>query len=225
MIRYQYHFLSEEAKTIILIHGWNTSSLYMEGFVTTFKDKYNVLSLDLFKEIDKKYDVDLFVNEIRRIIRKLKIKNPSFIGHSFGGKISYFYSLKYKVDKLILIAPSLIKPRFNILKYLKIKMYKILKKFRMKIPRFLQGSKDFKSSKGYMKVTFLECYKKYIEEKDDRKNTIIIYGFNKDKEVKKYQIKNIIKYIPRAKIIMLEGNHFSYLDYIKEIRLGFEDHD
>ena len=188
MIKYQYHFLNEKAKTIILIHGWNTSSLYMEGFVTSFKDKYNVLNLDLFKEIDKKYDVDLFVSEIRKIIRTLKIKNPSFIGHSFGGKISYFYSLKYKVDKLILLAPSLIKPRFSFKKYLKIKAYKILKKLKLKVPSYLQGSKDYIASYGYRKVTFLECYKTYIKDKDFRKNKITVYGFKKDKEIKKYQI-------------------------------------
>ena len=46
MIDYKYYFNDENKDTILLIHGWNTTSLYMEGFIKAFS-KTLITSLDL----------------------------------------------------------------------------------------------------------------------------------------------------------------------------------
>lgn len=222
MIEYKYYFNNEKYDTLLLIHGWNTTSLYMESFIRPFSNCFNVINVDLFSNLEKEYKISDFLDEINKIVRKHLKNKLVIIGHSFGGKLGYFYSKKYHVDNLVLIAPSLVKPRFNVVKFLKIKIYKFLKKHCFKIPKCLKGSKDYQNAQSYMKMTFLKCFNKYIKYPTLKNTPTIVIGFKKDKEVKKYQIRKIKKYLPNAKIIFYPGNHFAYLDLIKEIRIEYD---
>ena len=224
MIDYKYYFLDENKDTIVLIHGWNTTSLYMEGFINAFSSSYNVINVDLFNNLNKPYTIDNFIDDLNYIIRQYAYNKLVLIGHSFGGKLSYFYSKKYHADKLILIAPSLIKPRRKITKYIKIKLYKWLSKHNFKIPKCLKGSKDYVKAKGYLKQTFLLCHNKYIKYVNVDPPKTLVIGFTKDQQIKKYQIRKIKKYIPNSIVKFYSGNHFAYLDYIKEIRIDFDEY-
>lgn len=219
MIKSKYYFNDSSFPTLLLIHGWNTSDLYMEVFIRPFSSRFNIISLDLFSDINKEYTIDSFIEEIHQIVEQYSSDNLVIIGHSFGGKLAYFYSLKYPVELLVLLAPSLIKPHFSFKRVLKVRLYKIAKKFHLPIPKFLRGSKDYQNAKGLMKKTFLNCYGYYIKEVDQKNTNVIVFGFKKDDQVKKYQILKIKKYLPNSRIIMYKGNHFSYLDYVKEIVL------
>ena len=41
---------------------------------------------------------------VEQLLKKLKIKNPIMIGHSFGGRIAIIYASKKTIEKLILFA-------------------------------------------------------------------------------------------------------------------------
>ena len=219
MIKSKYYFNDSSFPTLLLIHGWNTSDLYMEVFIRPFSSRFNIISLDLFSEMNREYTVALFIEEIHQIVEQYSSNNLVIIGHSFGGKLAYFYSLKYPVKLLVLLAPSLIKPHFSLKRAVKVKLYKIIKKCHLPIPKCLRGSKDYQNAKGFMKKTFLNCHSYYLKKGDKKNIEAIVIGFKKDDQVKKYQILKIKRFLPDSKIIMYEGNHFSYLDYVKEIVL------
>ena len=219
MITYQVYKNENNRKSLLLIHGWNTSELYMEMFIKPFKNEYNIVNLNLFKNIDKAYSLDDYIEEIHQIVEENLNGELFIIGHSFGGKIAYFYSQKYLVSGLVLIAPSLIKPRTNLITKFKIKLYKFFKRRNLKIPKTLLGSNDYQKAKGKMKETFLKCVNVYLTKVDYNHPKTLVFGFNNDQQVKKYQIKRIKKYLPSSKIIFYHGDHFSYLDQIKEITL------
>ena len=224
MIEYKYYFNNERFPLLLLIHGWNTSSLYMEGFIKPFSNAFNIININLFKNDNEVYKITDFLYQINNIVNCHQGLNKKLviIGHSFGGKLGYFYAKKYHADGLILLAPSLIKPHFSLKVYVKIRLYKFLKKRKIKIPSFLKGSNDYKKLSENMKKTFLNCYDKYIKYRYiDHPKTIVI-GFKKDKAVKKYQIRALKKFLPKAKVVFFKGNHFSYIDYIKEIRLLYD---
>ena len=96
---------------LLLLHGWGVDSSYMECFLEV-KD-YNFLVIDLpgfgKSDIDRPYDISSYVNDIHELLLELEISYFVGLGHSFGGKILYYYSLTYpcQVLKLYLIAPSL----------------------------------------------------------------------------------------------------------------------
>lgn len=222
MIEHRYYFADSRYDTLLLIHGWNTSKLYMESFVRPFSNAFNVLLLDLFVHIDKAYAIEDFVEEIHAIVERHLTNDLVIIGHSFGGKLAYFYAEKYPVRSLVLIAPSLVRPRRSLRKAIKVFLYKAGKKLRCPIPRFLSGSPDYRNASGAMRETFLLCVHAYLTQRNANAPKTLVIGFLKDEAVKKDQIRKIRKYLPEAQIRFYPGNHFSYLDYIKEIRFDFD---
>ena len=222
MIEHRYYFADSRYDTLLLIHGWNTSKLYMESFVRPFSNAFNVLLLDLFVHIDKAYAIGDFIEEIHAIVERHLTNDLVIIGHSFGGKLAYFYAEKYPVRSLVLIAPSLVRPRRSLRKAIKVFLYKAGKKLRCPIPRFLSGSPDYRNASGAMRETFLLCVHAYLTRRNANAPKTLVIGFLKDEAVKKNQIRKIRKYLPEAQIRFYPGHHFSYLDYIKEIRFDFD---
>ena len=224
MINYSY-YNNNFKKTILLIHGWGVDSSYMESLKDFLIKDFNVLLIDLPGHgksiLEKEFTIEDYVENIHFIVEKENITNLYIIGHSFGGKIGGFYALKYRVEGEILISPSLIKPRVSIKKIIKVFLYKLLKKLHLPIPLFLKGSRDYKRTKGLVRKTFLNVVNSYLSKIELNKinTSIILIGFNNDKEVRIYQMKKLNKYLKNSKLFIYEGDHFSYFSYFKEIRV------
>lgn len=224
MINYSY-FDNQCKYTILLLHGWGVDSSYMESLKDFLSSEYNTLILDLpghgKSNLDRVYTIDDYVEDIHHIVEKEKIQKLYIIGHSFGGKIGGFYAQKYPLEGEILISPSLIKPRVSLKRLLKINLYKLIKKLHLKIPKFLQGSRDYLQTSGLKRKTFVNIVNSYLNKKELKELDvpIILIGFSFDKEVKVYQMKKLNKNLKKSKLFIYEGNHFSYFSYFKEIRL------
>ena len=102
-----YVFYDNKSKTnLIYLHGWGQNIEMMLPIAKPFVDKCNVLIIDLPgfglssepKEAWTLYD---YADMVNSFVKELKLDNPILIGHSFGGKISLCYALKYKVKKLV----------------------------------------------------------------------------------------------------------------------------
>ena len=83
MIDYKYYFNDENKDTILLIHGWNTTSLYMEGFIKAFSTSYNIINVDLFNKLNKPYKIENFFRsvlwKILIVMQKILTKTPKVI--------------------------------------------------------------------------------------------------------------------------------------------------
>lgn len=225
MINYSYYRNYNSSKTIVLLHGWGVNSSYMESLKDFLLEDYSILLLDLpghgKSYLNKVYKIEDYVDELFYIVNKEKITSLYGIGHSFGGKILGMYAKKYPLEGGILIAPSLIKPRFSLSLFIKIRIYKILRKLKLKIPKCLQGSYDYRNSSGLKRETFLNVHKAYLKKKELNKikTKFIVIGFTKDKSINVYQVRRLNKYLLNSKLFIYEGNHFGYFSYFKEIRI------
>lgn len=224
MINYIYYKNEKASKTILLLHGWGVSSSYMESLKDYLKKDYSILLVDLpghgKSDLEKVYGIEDYLNTLFMIVCKENITNLYGVGHSFGGKLLSFYSLKYKLNGMILLAPSSYKPRFSIIKFIKVTIYKILKRLHLPIPSSLQGSRDYKNTSGLKRKTFLKVCHSYLKKEQLKRIKIptIIVGFKDDKEVKKYQLKKLNRYIAHSKLFMYDGTHFSYFEHYSDIR-------
>lgn len=225
MINYSYYKNDNSSNTLLLLHGWGVDSSYMESLKDFLLNDYSILILDLpghgKSYLDKAYTINDYIDEIFMIVCKENITRLYGIGHSFGGKVLSYYSLKYPLLGGILISPSTIKPPFSLVKFLKIRLYKIFKFLRIPLPKFLQGSRDYKLTTGLKRKTFLNVSSSYLSKKElsQIRCNMLIIGFNNDLEVKIKSLKKLDKYIPNSKLFIYEGDHFSYFSYFKEIRI------
>ena len=71
MIKYKYYFNNEGFPLLLLIHGWNTSSLYMEGFIKPFSNAFNIININLFKNDNEVYKITDFLYQINNWYRSL----------------------------------------------------------------------------------------------------------------------------------------------------------
>ena len=86
-------------KTVVLLHGWGQNIEMMRPVGDRLSgNKIIIVDLPgygLSSEPDYVWTVYDYVECIKELLDSLDISNPILIGHSFGGKISLAYALKY----------------------------------------------------------------------------------------------------------------------------------
>ncbi len=101
-------------KTVVLVHGFSVPYFIFDiTFEFLVKSGFRVLRYDLLgrglsDRPNVKYDIHLFVNQLKDLIDALKLKNISLIGLSMGGPITAAFINQYPgyVSKHVLIDPA-----------------------------------------------------------------------------------------------------------------------
>lgn len=200
---------------IIFLHGWGRNLNDFDKVTKQIDDDFTVYQLDLpgFGQtfLAKSLTIEEYADIIHEFSLSLAINNPILIGHSFGGRIAMMYAAKYKLDKLVLIASPGIKPRFNLLKYLKIKTYKLFKIMKIKLNT---GSIDYKNANNNLKETLVKAINFDLTEYAKKIDipTLLIYG-EKDKQVPLYIGCKLNKFIKNSALITIpKCGHFPYVE-------------
>jgi non-heme chloroperoxidase len=104
-----------EGQPIVLIHGWPLNDAMYEYQYQYFVQKgFRVIGISMrgFGKSDRpygKYDFDVFSDDIKVVLDKLKIENAVLGGFSMGGAVVIHYMAKYNgahVSKLALFAAA-----------------------------------------------------------------------------------------------------------------------
>jgi len=104
-----------EGQPIVLIHGWPLNdAMYEYQYQYLVRKGFRVIGISLrgFGKSDRpygKYDFDVFSDDIKVVLEKLKIENAVLGGFSMGGAVTLHYVAKYNsahVSKLALFAPA-----------------------------------------------------------------------------------------------------------------------
>ncbi len=215
-----------KGKDIILLHGWGQNIEMMKPIGDQLQNKYRITIIDFpgFGESDEPQsawtisDYSLLLEEL---VKKLKIKKPVIMGHSFGGRVAIRYSSNNVIDKLVLFGSPCI--RTTEVLTLKVKILKTLKKMPgmntigEKMKKYI-GSRDYKAASPIMRQTLvntvnedLSQYAKQIEEP-----TLLIWGDN-DTEAPLDDAKVLEQMMVDAALIVLPGTHYAYLENLYQV--------
>lgn len=115
-IRMHYQRFSNEAarKTIILIHGYNSSCLVWKTVAPLFAEKgFEVIAVDLIgfgfsqKPDWFEYSIDSQARMLIRFMNRIGLGKAIVIGSSYGGAVAASMALDYpeRIEKLILVSP------------------------------------------------------------------------------------------------------------------------
>ena len=222
-----YSFYDNESDvSLIFLHGWGQNTDMMLGVAKPFLKSNNVLLIDLpgfglSEEPHEVWSLDDYADMVHELVKKLKLKNVVLIGHSFGGKISICYSLKYDVNKLVLLAS----PYKKAIKKdsIKTKSLKALKKIPVlnKLEGYVKkhvGSTDYRNASEMMRKILVKHVNTDLSEevKKIKCPTVLIWGTN-DEAVPYTDAVELEKLIPNAGLVTYEGcTHYAYLERLNQ---------
>lgn len=222
---------------VILLHGWGAS---IDAFLPVYKylsKDYKVYVIDMpgfgkSEEPPKNYFVLDYAKVILEFIKRLEIKNPTLIGHSFGGRVimKLVGELGFTPKNIVLVDSAGVKPRRKPSYYFKVYSYKLAKntvKFlfnKEKAEKIINdmrkkhGSTDYKNASDTMRSVFINVVNEDLKYtlKNIKVPTLIIWG-EKDLDTPLKDAKIIESLVPDSGLVVLKGaGHYSYLDNLNE---------
>lgn len=208
--------------TIVLLHGWGQNIDMMKSIGDQFQMNHRVIIIDLpgfglSSEPTFPWTLFDYVEMLEILLNKLKVKNPTIIGHSFGGKIGLLYSSKNEVKKLVGLASPY---KQNIKKEtLKMKVLKTAKKIPVlnKLEGLAKkhiGSTDYKNASEMMRKIMVNHVNLDITEevKKIKCPTLLIWG-TMDVAVSIDDAYELEKLIDNCGLVTYDGcTHYAYLE-------------
>ncbi len=104
-----YYEIQGQGDPLIFVHGGLVTSTMWQYQVDYFSKFYKVITYDIRGHGKtgisplRKYSIELFADDLKKLIEKLKITKPIICGLSLGGMIAQAYATKYLQDLKTLI--------------------------------------------------------------------------------------------------------------------------
>jgi len=197
------------------LHGWGGSIESFLGIAHFFCKDFRCILIDFYgfgsSPIDRVLTLQDYCLGVMEVLDYLGIKQAIFVGHSFGGRVGIEIASKTSyVNALMLIDSAGVKPSFSLRKFIQIKLYKIRKRLGLSVKGW--GSSDYRQLSPIMQATFVNIVNYH---QDDLLHTIhcptaIVWG-KKDKETPMYMARRLLRNIPNARLYLLDGGHWSYI--------------
>jgi len=219
-----------EGNDVLLLHGWGCSLEIWKTLQCQLETKFRVTSIDFpgFGKSDEPkevWGVEEYTQCTELLIKKLGLKDPILIGHSFGGRVSILLaSRNSNIKKVVLTDSAGVKPQntkisvsrvFSKMKKMSTKI--IGEKMTEKLVRPFANSlasEDYKNASGIMK----EILKKVVDEDLQsempkiKASTLLIWGEN-DTATPVSDAKIMEKLIPDSGLVVFKGcTHYSFLE-------------
>ncbi len=213
-------------KDLVFLHGWGQNIEMMLPLANRFKDKYRITILDFpgfghSEEPTTAYTIYDYSNLLEILLTSLGVKNPTLIGHSFGGRVAICYSAKYSVEKLILFGSPCIRKE---IKSKKTDLYKAMKKLPglkkiSEVAKNYLGSTDYKNASPIMREILVKVVNQDLsnDAKKIKVPTLLIWGTN-DEAAPIEDARELEKLLQDGALIELEGyTHYAYLEAIDQV--------
>ena len=214
-----------EGEDIVLLHGWGQNIQMMDPLGNYLKANHKITIVDLpgfglSSEPDYAYSVYDYVELLKELFDVLKIKKPTLIGHSFGGRLSIIYASKYDVSKVVLFGSPCVRHEY---KSKKQSILKTLKKIKILSPlanlmKKYTGSVDYKNASPIMREVLVKTVNEDLSECAKKINAecLLIWGDN-DTAVPVSEAKELDDLLKYSDLIVLPGTHYCYLENLHQI--------
>lgn len=215
-----------EGNDIVLLHGWGQNIEMMRPIGDIFQNRFRITILDFpgfgeSEEPKEAWTIEDYELMLEEFLKKVNVKKPIVIGHSFGGRVAIRYSARNPISKLVLFGS----PCIRIQEELSLGV-KILKKLKTLpglndlgeyMKKFI-GSRDYKAASPIMRQTLVNVVNEDLSKfaREIEEPTLLIWGIN-DTEAPLNEAKELEKIMLDAALITLPGTHYAYLENLPRV--------
>ena len=213
-------------KDIVLLHGWGQNIEMMKPIGDLFQDQFRITILDLpgfgkSEEPKEAWNIEKYSLFLEEFLKKVEVKKPIMIGHSFGGRVAIRYSSRNTIEKLILFGSPCIRIQEELPLYVKIlkglKKLPGMNQFGEYMKKYI-GSRDYKAASKVMRETLVQVVNEDLSKfaREIEEPTLLIWGEN-DTEAPVKDAKELEKIMIDAGLIILPGTHYAYLENLQQV--------
>lgn len=229
MVRYT---VEGQGRPIVLMHGWGCNTTTLASIERTALESHQVINIDfpghgLSPEPPSIWGIEEYTQTLEAIVKAEGLKNPSLLGHSFGGRVGILYASRHDdVDKLILVDAAGIKPKRSLKYYFKVYSFKLIKRLyymiygkekaeiRLNARRAKAGSSDYAGASPRMRAILSKVVNEDLKYAMPgiKASTLLIWGEN-DTATPLADARYMESHIPGAGLVSFPGcGHYSFLD-------------
>lgn len=217
-----------EGAPVVLMHGWGCNLTTLNSVAALLVNDFKVYNVDFpgfgsSSEPADVWGVEEYTQLIERWCEMEGIKNPTMLGHSFGGRVGILFASRNSVDKLILVDAAGVKPKRPLKYYLKVYSYKCMKRVvyliygkergNAKLNKRV-GSADYRNASMRMRSILSKVVNEDLrsEMPKIKASTLLVWGEN-DTATPVKDAKIMESLISDAGLVVFSGaGHYSFLD-------------
>ena len=208
-----------EGKDIVFLHGYLASKESFAPQIAYFSQKYRVTALDFpgfggAEALPAAWSVGDYADWALRALAELGVSFPHIIAHSFGGRVAIKCLARGLIDRAVLTGCAGIVRRRTLSYHLRVKSYRLVKKFA---PRFAEakfGSAEFRSLSPLMRESYKKIVNEDLREEAKRIARPVLYlNGEHDRETPLSSVKILHECTAGSRLAVLKGcGHFAHLD-------------
>ena len=208
-----------EGKDLVFLHGYLSSkeSFYLQ--INYFSRHFRVTAPDLpgfggSGTIPAAWSVGEYADWLEGFLKERGIAFPCVIAHSFGGRVAIKCLARGLIDRAVLTGCAGIVKRRTLSYHLKVKSYRLVKKFA---PRFAEakfGSAEYRSLSPLMRESYKKIVNEDLREEAKRIARPVLYlNGERDRETPLSSVKILHECTAGSRLAVLKGcGHFAHLD-------------
>ena len=208
-----------EGKDLVFLHGYLSSKESFYPQINYFSRHFRVTAPDLpgfggSELIPAAWSVGEYADWLEGFLKERGIAFPHVIAHSFGGRVAIKCLARGLIDRAVLTGCAGIVKRRTLSYHLKVKSYRLVKKFA---PRFAEakfGSAEYRSLSPLMRESYKKIVNEDLREEAKRIARPVLYlNGERDRETPLSSVKILHECTAGSRLAVLKGcGHFAHLD-------------
>lgn len=208
-----------EGKDLVFLHGYLSSKESFYPQISYFSRRFRVTAPDLpgfggSGTIPAAWSVGEYADWLEGFLKERGIAFPCVIAHSFGGRVAIKCLARGLIDRAVLTGCAGIVKRRTLSYHLKVKSYRLVKKFA---PRFAEakfGSAEYRSLSPLMRESYKKIVNEDLREEAKRIARPVLYlNGERDRETPLSSVKILHECTAGSRLAVLKGcGHFAHLD-------------
>lgn len=204
-----------------MLHGYLSSKEAFSAQIEYFSRFFRVTAIDFLgfghsRCLSTAFSVSDYAVWTKEVLALLGVSRPHVIAHSFGCRVTVKLAALEKdfFDKIVLTGPAGIILKRGIGYKIKVKTYRLVKRFAPKYAEKRFGSVEYRQLSSLMK----ESYKKIVNEdlrEDARKieNKVLIAQGEQDNTTTMREAETYISCLKDGRLRVVEGGHFAFTEH------------